>query len=73
MNTEIKSLQSENKKLRNYISLISAELELTQRISEIKENFSNTADSERIIVPILDRISRIQSEKLSLSQELDLN
>ena len=73
MNTEIKSLQSENKKLRNYISLISAEIELTQRISEIKENFSNSADSERIIVPILDRISRIQSEKLSLSQELDLN
>lgn len=70
--SEIDSLKSENQKLRNYISLISAELELTQRIFEIKQNFSNSADSERIIMPILNRIEKIQSEKHSLSQELDL-
>ena len=65
-------LQSENQKLRSYVSLVLAELELTQRVSEIKENFTNSADSERIIVPILDRITRIQSEKLSLEKELNL-
>lgn len=70
--SEIDSLKSENQKLRNYISLISAELELTQRIFEIKQNFSNSADSERIIEPILNRIEKIQLEKNSLSQELDL-
>lgn len=65
-------LQSENQKLRSYVSLVLAELELTQRVSEIKENFVNSVDSERLITPIMDRISRIQSEKLSLEQELNL-
>ena len=36
--SEIESLKSENQKLRNYISLVYAEIELTQRVSEIKEN-----------------------------------
>lgn len=70
--SEIDSLQSENQKLRNYISLVLAELELTQRVNEIKENFVNSNDSERIIVPILDRITRIQLEKLPLEKELNL-
>ncbi|KER06035.1 hypothetical protein AAA799E16_01277 [Marine Group I thaumarchaeote SCGC AAA799-E16] len=55
------------------MSLINAELELSQRVSEIKHNFANSPDSERIIKPILDRISKIQSEKLSLQKELNLN
>ncbi|MHA7734421.1 hypothetical protein [Nitrosopumilus sp. S6] len=71
--TEIDSLQSENQKLREYVSLINAELELSQRVSEIKQNFVNSPDSERIIKPILDRISKIQSEKLTLQKELNLN
>jgi len=71
--SEIESLKSENQKLRNYISLVFAEIELTQRVSEIKENFENSPDSERIIMPILDRISKIKSEKLLLEQELYLN
>ncbi len=71
--SEIESLKSENQKLRNYISLVFSEIELTQRISEIKQNFVNSPDSKRIITPILDRISKIKSEKLILEHELHLN
>ena len=71
--SEIEFLKSENQKLRNYISLVYAEIELTQRASEIKENFANSPDSKRLIVPILDRITKIQSQKLDLEEELHLN
>ena len=71
--SEIDSIKSENQKLRQYISLINAELELSQRVFEIKQNFANSSDSERIIKPILDRIAKIQSEKLPLQNELNLN
>ena len=70
---EIDSLKSENQKLREYISLINAELELSQRVYDIKQNFVNSPDSERIIKPILDRISKIRSEKSLLQKELNLN
>ncbi len=71
--SEIESLKSENQKLRNYISLVLSEIELTQRVSEIKQNFVNSPDSKHIITPILDRISKIKSEKLLLEHELHLN
>jgi len=71
--SEIESLKSENQKLRNYISLVLSEIELTQRVSEIKRNFVNSPDSKRIITPILDRISKIKSEKLLLELELNFN
>jgi hypothetical protein len=71
--SEMESLKLENKKLRNYISLILAEIELTQRIHEIRENFVNPDDSERIILPILEKVSKIKSEKLSLGQKLNFN
>ena len=71
--SEINFLKSENLKLRNYISLVLAEIELTQRIVEIKQNFANSPDSERIIVPISNRISKIKSEKKALENELNLN
>ncbi len=71
--SEIESLKSENKKLRNYVSLVLSEIELTQRVSEIKQNFANSTDSKHIITPILDRISKIKSEKLLFAQELCLN
>ena len=71
--SEIESLKSENQKLRNYVSLVLSEIELTQRVSEIKQNFANSPDSKHIITPILDRISKIQFEKLLLEQELHLN
>ena len=69
----IESLKSENQKLRNYISLVLAEIELIQRVSEIKQNFVNSSDSERIITPILERISKIKSEKLSLEEKIHLH
>ena len=70
--SELDSLKSENQKLRSYISLVNAEIELSQRLYEIKQNFSNSPDSERITVPILDRISKIKSEKDVLENELKL-
>jgi hypothetical protein len=70
--SEIDSLKSENLKLRNYIALISAEIELSQRLSEIKQNFANSPDSHRLTTPILDRISKIKSEKEILATELKL-
>jgi hypothetical protein len=71
--SEINSLKSENLKLRNYIALVSSELEFSKRIDEIKQNFQNSPDSQRIIVPIMDRLSKIKSEKLVLEKELNLN
>lgn len=70
--SELDSVKSENQKLRNYISLFSAEIELSQRIFEIKQNFANSTDSERLVMPILDRITRIKSEKVILENELNL-
>jgi predicted nucleic acid-binding Zn-ribbon protein len=71
--SDIESLKSENQKLREYISLISSEIEFNDRIHEIKQNFKDSPDLERIIVPILDRINKIKSEKSSLTTELNLN
>lgn len=71
--SEIESIKTETLQLQNYISLVLSEIELNERISEIKENFSSPSDSERIIVPILNRISKIKFEKLELEQELYLN
>ena len=71
--SEIDSLKLENQKLRNYISLIFSEIEFSKRITEIKQNFQDSPDSQRIIVPILDRLSKIKSEKLDLEKELNLN
>ena len=70
--SEIASLKSENLKLRNYISLTSSEILLMQRIFEIKQNFTNPADSDCITVPILDRLARIKAEKQVLYDELNL-
>jgi len=70
--SEIDSLKSENLKLRNYISLILAEIQLAQRASEIKQNFTNPDESNRLVLPILDRISKIKSEKQVLESDLNL-
>ncbi len=71
--SETELLKSENQKLRNYISLVLAEIELKQRVSEIEQNFVNSTDSKRIITPILDRITKIKSKKLLLEEKLNLN
>ena len=71
--SDIEFLKSENQKLREYSSLISSEIEFNERVYEIKQNFKDSPDLERIIVPILDRIDKIKSEKSSLAIELNLN
>ncbi len=64
--------QSENFELNHYKSLVSAELELIQRVFEIRQNFSNVSDSDRLVEPILQRISKIKSEKLIFEQKFNL-
>ena len=64
--------QSENFELNHYKSLVSAELELIQRVLEIRQNFSNVSDSDRLVEPILQRISKIKSEKLAFEQKFNL-
>jgi len=64
--------QSENFELNHYKSLVSAELELIQRVLEIRQNFSNVSDSDRLVEPILQRISKIKSEKLIFEQKFNL-
>ena len=63
---------SEHLQFNNYKSLISAELKLIQRVFEIRQNFSNSPDSEHIVEPILQRISNIRSEKLILEKKFNL-
>jgi len=65
-------IQSENFELNHYKSLVSAELELIQRVLEIRQNFSNVSDSDRLVEPILQRISKIKSEKLTFEQKFNL-
>ena len=66
--SEIESLKLENQKLRNYILLEVSEIEFKNRVDEIKQNFQNSADLERLIVPILDRIEKIENyEKLDIT------
>ena len=66
------SSESENFEFNNYKSLVSAEIELIQRVFEIRQNFLNSPDSERIVEPILQRISNIRSEKLILEKKFNL-
>lgn len=56
----------------NYKSLISAEIELIQRILELRQNFSNSDDIQRIIEPIMQRIHQIRKEKLVIENNLNL-
>ena len=56
----------------DYKSLVVAELELIQRVFEIRQNFLNFSDSERLVEPILQRISKIKSEKLFLEKKFNL-
>jgi len=64
--------ESDSFEFNNYKSLISTEIELIQRVFEIRQNFTNSSDSERIVEPILQRISKIKSEKLIFEQKFNL-
>ena len=70
--SEDESSASENFEFNNYKSLVSAEIELIERVFEIRQNFLNSPDSERIVEPILQRISKIRSEKLILEKKFNL-
>ena len=63
---------SENFEFIDYQSLVAAEIELIQRVFEIRQNFTNSSDSERLVEPILQRISKIRSEKLILEKKFNL-
>ena len=63
---------SENSELQTYKSLIAAEIELIQRVFEIRQNFTNSSDSDLLVEPILERISKIKSEKLIFEQKFNL-
>ena len=52
----------------NYKHLISAEIELIQRILEIRQNFSGSDDLDRLVEPIMRRIIQIRSEKRVLEK-----
>ena len=56
----------------NYKHLISAEIELIQRILEIRKNFSGSDDLDRLVEPIMRRIIQIRSEKRVLEKNLCL-
>ena len=56
----------------NYKNLISAEIELIQRILEIRQNFSGSDDVDRLIEPIMRRIIQIRSEKSVIEKTLCL-
>ena len=56
----------------NYKHLISAEIELIQRILEIRQNFSGSDDLDRLVEPIMRRIIQIRSEKIVLEKNLCL-
>ena len=69
---EINFVKLENEKLRQYIHLFELEVEFRQRIFEIKENYSNPDDANRIVNPIINRLEKIASEKTILKKELRL-
>lgn len=70
--SKINLLKKENDDLREFISLVLAEIELIERVAEIKQNFANSPDSTRIIVPIMERILRIKEERSVLQSHLGL-
>ena len=62
---------STHSEFNDYKSLVTAELELIQRVFEIRQNFLNFSDSERLVEPILQRISKIKSEKSILEKKFN--
>ena len=72
MNSSDDNVSSENFEFIDYQSLVAAEIELIQRVFEIRQNFTNSSDSERLVEPILQRISKIKSEKLVFEQKFNL-
>ena len=72
MNSENNLQKSTLEQFDNYKTLISAEIELIQRILEIRQNFSGSDDMNRLVEPIMRRIVQIRSEKLVIEKSLCL-
>ena len=70
--SELQFLKLENEKLREYIYLFELEIEFRQRINEIKENFLNSDDVNRLVTPLIDRLEKISSDKTYLKNEIRL-
>ena len=64
--------KSDLEQFDKYKTLISAEIELIQRILEIRQNFSGSDDVDRLIEPIMRRIIQIRSEKSVIEKTLCL-
>ena len=72
MNSENNLQKSTLEQFDNYKTLISAEIELIQRILEIRQNFSGSDDMNRLVEPIMGRIVQIRSEKSVIEKSLCL-
>ncbi len=72
MNSENNLQKSTLEQFNNYKTLISAEIELIQRILEIRQNFSGSDDVDRLVEPIMRRIVQIRSEKSVIEKSLCL-
>jgi len=72
MNSENNLQKSTLEQFNNYKILISAEIELIQRILEIRQNFSGSDNVDRLVEPIMMRIVQIRSEKSVIEKSLCL-
>ena len=72
MNSKTDLHKSTLEQFDDYKHLISAEIELIQRILEIRQNFSGSDDLDRLVEPIMRRITQIRSEKGVLEKNLFL-
>ncbi len=72
MDSKTNLQKSTLEQFENYKTLISAEIELIQRILEIRQNFSGSDDVDRLIEPIMRRIIQIRSEKSVIEKTLCL-
>ena len=72
MNSENNLQKSTLEQFDNYKTLISAEIELIQRILEIRQNFYGSDDVGQLVEPIMRRIVQIRSEKSVIEKSLCL-
>ena len=72
MDSKTNLQKSTLEQFENYKTLISAEIELIQRILEIRQNFSESDDVDRLVEPIMRRIVQVRSEKSIIEKSLCL-
>ena len=72
MDSKTNLQKSTLEQFENYKTLISAEIELIQRILEIRQNFSGSDYVDILIEPIMRRIIQIRSEKIVIEKSLCL-